>query len=154
MKSKRAKELFLNHIKKVPIIQVACEKSGISRATIYRWKDKNKKFKKELETALREGEDLVNDMSESQLISLIRDKNFSAIRFWLNHRHNKFRDKLDVTAHVDKQEELTPDQKDVIRKALHLASYNNDNLNNKQTYGQKNDKESDKGNSKANDNNK
>ncbi len=125
MKTHATKKLFLENLKRVPIIQVACEKSGVSRATVYRWRDKDKKFKKSLEEALSEGEALVNDMGESQLITLIREKNFSAIRFWLNHRHEKFKESVEITAKIEKQENLTPEQEEVVREALRLAAINN-----------------------------
>ncbi len=125
MKSNNTKKLFLENLKKVPIVQVACEKAGVSRATVYRWRDKDKKFRKTLDQALSEGEALVNDMSESQLISLIKEKNFSAIRFWLNHRHEKFRERVEVTAKIEKQEELTQEQEAIVREALRLASLDN-----------------------------
>lgn len=121
MKSTENKKLFLENLKKIPIIQIACEKSGISRATIYRWRDKDKKFRKNLNAALTEGEALVNDMSESQLIYLIKEKNFPAIRFWLNHRHAKFKEKLEVQAKIEKQEGLTPEQKKIVRNALRFV---------------------------------
>lgn len=126
MKTHATKKLFLENLKRVPIIQVACEKSGVSRATVYRWRDKDKKFKKSLEEALSEGEALVNDMGESQLITLIREKNFPAIRFWLNHRHTKFKERVEVTAKIEKQENLTPEQETVVREALRLAAINED----------------------------
>jgi hypothetical protein len=43
-----------------------------------------------MDSALNEGETLVNDMCESQLLSLIKDKHFGAIRFWLTQRHHKY----------------------------------------------------------------
>lgn len=122
MKDSDTKKRFLEHLRKVPIIQVACEKTNVSRATIYRWRDKEKKFRKELEEALAEGEALVNDMSESQLISLIKEKNFQAVSFWLRHRHQKFRERIEVTTRSEKEDELTPEQKKVVREALRLAS--------------------------------
>ncbi len=127
MKDTETKKRFLEHLRKVPIIQVACEKSGVSRATIYRWRDKEKKFRKELEKALAEGEALVNDMSESQLITLIREKNFQAVSFWLRHRHQKFRERIEVTARTEKRDALTPEQKRVVKQALRLASLSNKN---------------------------
>lgn len=122
MKTPQSKKVFLSHLQKLPIVQVACEKSGIGRATIYRWRKESKKFKKAMEEALAEGEALVNDMSESQLISLIRDKNYQAISFWLKHRHQKFRDRVEVTAKLERQDELSPEQEAVVREALRLAS--------------------------------
>ena len=122
MKKNRDKELILEQLKKIPIMMVACEKVGIARSTVYRWRDDDKKFAKDLEEALAEGESLINDMSESQLLSMIKEKNWSAISFWLRHRNPKFRERVEVTAKFEKQEELTPEQEEVVREALKLAS--------------------------------
>lgn len=121
-KKKKVRKIFLEELKKVPIVQVVCEKTGISRNSVYRWKREDKIFSKDMDEALAEGEALVNDMSESQLLTLIKEKNFSAIRFWLNHRNPKFRDKVEVTSKFDDSEELTPSQAATVRKALQLAS--------------------------------
>lgn len=124
MKDSDTKKRFLEHLRKVPIIQVACEKTSVSRATIYRWRDKEKKFRKEFEEALAEGEALVNDMSESQLISLIKEKNFQAVSFWLRHRHQKFRERIEVSGTLEtKQEKLSKEEAKLVRKALRLASF-------------------------------
>lgn len=137
MKSKETKRLFLEHLRKVPIIQIACEKSGVSRATVYRWRDKEERFREDLESALAEGEALVNDMSESQLITLIREKNWSAISFWLRHRNPRFRERVEVTANIRaEQEKLSPEQEAVVREALRLSSVEQVM---KQTYGKDND---------------
>lgn len=113
----------MEQLRKVPIVQVACEKVGLSRNSVYRWRNEDESFRKEMETALAEGEALVNDMGESQLLSLIRDKNWSAISFWLRHRNPKFHERLEVTANFQSpQDELTPEQEAVVREALRLAS--------------------------------
>lgn len=122
MKKDKVKDEFLAQLKKVPIVQVACEKCGISRNSVYRWKNEDEEFRKEMETALAEGEDLVNDMGESQLLSLMREKNWNAIAFWLRKRNPKFRDKLEVTANFERQEELSPEQEAIVQKALQLAA--------------------------------
>lgn len=131
MKNNGTKKLFLENLKKVPIIQVACEKAGVSRATVYRWRDKDKKFRKALDEALSEGEALVNDMSESQLISLIKEKSFPAVRFWLNHRHEKFKERVEVTTKTEDQEKLSSEQQKIVKEALKLASFGKKKLNNK-----------------------
>ncbi|MBT4209972.1 MAG: hypothetical protein HOE19_03610 [Candidatus Komeilibacteria bacterium] len=136
-KKNRIRDSFLAELKKVPIVQVACEKTGISRNSIYRWKRDDKKFSKAMDEALVEGEDLVNDMSESQLLTLIKEKNFSAIRFWLNHRNPRFRDKVEVTSKFEDSGELTPSQTAVVHKALQLADILSDN--NKEYVKEKND---------------
>lgn len=121
-KKDKVKDSFLAELKKIPIIQVACEKTGISRQSVYRWKQEDKDFEKEMEEALIEGEALVNDMSESQLLTLIKEKNFSAIRFWLQRRNPKFRDKLEVTNKFEKDRELTEEEEKVVQRALEMTT--------------------------------
>ena len=41
MKKDKVKDAFLEQLRKVPIIQVACEKVGISRNSVYRWKNED-----------------------------------------------------------------------------------------------------------------
>ncbi len=120
MKKHRHAKQFLEELKKVPIVQVACEKSGISRNTLYRWKRDDPEFAKALEDALVDGVAFVNDMSESQLLQLIKEKSFPAVRFWLNKRHSAYKDKLEVTS-KNEINELSPEQADVVRHALVLA---------------------------------
>lgn len=89
-KSKQSKE-FIDALRKVPIVQVACDKAGLSRNTIYRWKREDTAFAEQFELAMEEGVEFVNDMSESQLLQLIKDRSFSAVRYWLNHHHPRFK---------------------------------------------------------------
>jgi len=116
------KAALLGHLKKMPILQIAIERTQISRSTYYNWRDEDKQFRKDADAAIAEGEALITDMSESQLIALIRDKHFPAVQFWLRHHHQKFLDKLDITAHIEKKEELTPEQQEVVRRALQHAA--------------------------------
>lgn len=123
MKKLRKKDEFLEQLRKIPIIQVVCEKIDLSRNTVYRWRKEDEEFAKAMDEALLEGETLVNEMSESQLISMIRDKNWPAISFWLRHRNPKFRDRVEITANIKTpNDELTPEQEEVVREALRLAS--------------------------------
>jgi len=112
---------FFEELRRVPIVQVACEKTGISRNSIYRWKRFDEKFSQRMEQALADGEAFVNDMSESQLLSMIKEGEWPAISFWLRHRNPKFKDKMEITAKIV-DERLTPEQEEVVRKALELGS--------------------------------
>ena len=114
-------EKFLEELKKIPIVQVACEKSSISRNSIYRWKKTDEKFAKKMEEALAEGEALVNDLTETQLLTLIKEKEWPAISFWLRHRNPKYKDKVEITTKIS-DEKLTPEQEQIVRKALELGS--------------------------------
>jgi len=123
MKKNKSKKQILEQLRKMPIIQVACEKSGVARASFYRWKQKDKDFSKEIDTAISEGEAMITDMSEAQLITLIRDKNFQAIQLWLKNHHGKYTDKLQVTGDLNiKEDPLTPEQATIVRIALKMAN--------------------------------
>lgn len=124
MKKNKVKNAFLEQLRKIPIITVACEKVGVSRNSIYKWRNTDEVFQKEMEAALADGEALVNDMSESQLLSMIQDKNWSAISFWLRHRNPKFRERIEVDAKINQvNDQLNSEQEAVVREALRLASF-------------------------------
>ena len=121
MKKIKLQNQFFEELKKVPIVQVACEKTGLSRNSIYRWKKDDKSFSVKMDQAMSVGVAFVNDMSESQLLTMIKEKNWSAISFWLKHRNDNYRDKVEITTKEDK-EELTPSQVKIVKQALKLAS--------------------------------
>ncbi len=125
------KSLMIEQLKKTPIVQVACEKTGISRATYYRWYKADKEFAKKSDEALCEGSSLVNDMAESQLMAAIRDKNMTAIVFWLKHHHALYAPTMQIK-HTIEDDNLTPEQEALVRNALRLASAYNINIINKE----------------------
>lgn len=115
------RQLMVEQLKKTPVVQICCEKLGVSRSTYYRWREEDKEFAKLADQALAEGVSLINDMAESQLLSAIRDRNISAIFYWLNHRHSAYSNKLEVTTKI-KDETLSPEQQEIITKALEHAA--------------------------------
>jgi len=124
------KELLLEQIKKTPIIQIACEKAGISRATFYRWCKENKEFKEQAEEAISEGSKLVNDMAESQLISAIRDQNLTAIIFWLKNHHPQYKQKIELSGHIKTADEtFTPELQELVLQSLKMAGLKEENNN-------------------------
>jgi len=84
------KELVLEQLKKMPIIRVVCERVGIARATYYRWSTDDKEFEQLAEEAMAEGEQFISDMGESQMMTLMKDKHWSAIKYWLEHHHPNY----------------------------------------------------------------
>jgi hypothetical protein len=122
-KTDKNKQLILEQLKKTPIIELACQKSEIGRSTYYYWYNNDLEFAKQADEALKEGVLLIDDLAESQLLSLIKEKNWPAISFWLRYHHPKYAQRLEVTAELNqKQEELTPEQAETVREALRLAS--------------------------------
>ena len=123
MKKDIRKEKIIEQLRKTPVVQIACEKTEIGRATYYRWRNDDPEFAKSADESIHDGLLLVNDLAESQLISAIRDKNLSAIVFWLKHHHGAYTNRVEITANINKvTEQLTPEQEEVIREALRLAA--------------------------------
>lgn len=122
MKSLKEKQLLLDLLKKTPIIQNCCEKLNINRATFYRWKTKDKIFSKQVDEALAEGNNFVNDFCENQLISAIKDGNLQAISLWLRTHNSTYSNKIEVINKnkVD-DEKLNPEQEKLITKALEMV---------------------------------
>ena len=119
------KELLLEQFKKTPIVQLACEKTDIGRATYYRWKKEDTKFSDAADSAIREGTLLVNDMAESQLLGAIRDGNMTGIIFWLKHHHAAYETRVEIRAAFNQSDEkLTPRQEEIIREALKITEVN------------------------------
>lgn len=121
MKKNKLKDKFFEELKNIPIVQVACEKIGVSRNSVYRWKKEDKSFSKKMDQAMSEGVAFVNDMSENQLLVLIKEKNWSAISFWLKHRNDNYKEKIEITT-KEEDEQLTSAQKKIIKNALSLGA--------------------------------
>lgn len=123
LRQNKEKELLLEQFRKIPIVQVVCEKIGVGRATYYRWRKDDPKFAEDSDKALEDGNKLINDMAESQLMSAIRDKNMTAIIYWLNHHHPAYATKMEIVAKLkNDNEQLTPEQETIVFKALKLAT--------------------------------
>lgn len=117
------KDKVLENLRKIPVIQVACERAGISRATYYRWLD-DEEFAFQAAEVVTEGEKFINDMSESQLINLIKDKNLPAINLWLKTHHPKYAAKVQIEGKIQTEQVLTLEQEELIKKALDLGGLN------------------------------
>lgn len=120
------KELIIESLKKTPIIQLVCEKIGIARCTYYRWRKDDKEFAEAIDKSLSQGKQMINDMAESQLISAIKDKNMTAIIFWLKHNHKNYSTRIELSGKLKTEHNLTPEQEEEIKRALKLASLFNE----------------------------
>lgn len=113
----KQKELFLEQLRKTPIIQVVCEKVGVGRTSLYRWRKDDPVFDEAIREAIELGTHLVNDLAESKLIKLVQDGDFGPIRFWLQTHHHKYANHLRVS--IDKpRDELTDEEKAEISTSL------------------------------------
>ncbi len=116
------KQELIERLRRTPIVEVACKQAGLPRATYYRWRKENEAFAEACDEAIEHSASLINDIAESQLIAAIKDKNLTAIIYWLKHHHPKYAARLELDAHIhyDKQE-LTPEQTQIVKQALKLG---------------------------------
>ncbi len=112
------KTMLVEQLRRTPIVQAACEKVQVARATYYRWTEADKDFAEACRTAIKEGTELVSDLAESKLVGAIKDQNMSAISFWLRHRHPAYAEKLQIHAKVETNAALTAEQEALVRQAL------------------------------------
>ena len=122
---KKEKQKLLEQLKKVPIVQVACERAGVPRSTFYRWRKDDAEFLSDCEVALEQSSAIINDMAESQLINAIKNQNMTAIIFWLKHHHKAYETRIAVKGKLEfEQKTLTPEQEELIKKALQMLRLN------------------------------
>lgn len=122
-RQQKERKMLIEQFSKTPIVQFACEKVGIGRATYYRWRKENVEFAKEADEALQESVSLMNDLAESQLLSAIREKNMTAIIFWLKNRHKDYSTRIELMGHIHSTlEPLTQEQEELISKAVSLIA--------------------------------
>ena len=81
---------LITTFKEMPIIEVAVKRVGISRDTYYRWRKEDKEFLEQSQDAIFQGIDFINDMSESQVVTLIKEKKKKEIVLWLKHNSPKY----------------------------------------------------------------
>jgi len=91
MKKPRIAKKFIEELERTPIIQIACDKVGISRNTAYRWMKEDTEFLQQVSEAMSLGVGMVNDVAESNVLAGIKAKDAMFTKYWLSHRHPQYR---------------------------------------------------------------
>jgi hypothetical protein len=136
------KKKLLEALKENHIVLVACHKTGIGKSSYYRWRQEDPEFAQAADGAIKEGLELVNDAAESNIITEIKNRDKDASKFWLKHRHPAYSTKIQVEA-VKPDQDLTPEQEALVRKALEFAALDESdspNLKNKHVENEKSGK--------------
>ena len=120
-RQQKEKQLIIENLKRLPVIEAACAKSGVSRATFYRWKEQDLEFTEAAEKAQEEGDALIADMAISKIIKGINEDNLTAAMYWLNHRDSRFSSKVEISTNTKMQEALSPEQQVAVKEALVLT---------------------------------
>lgn len=112
------KARLIEALREMPLVEYACKKSSIGRTTYYRWRKEDASFMRESDEAMRHGIEFINDMSESQLIQLIKEKKMPAIAMWLKNRHPSYGARRSTQLPSLTPPELTDDEARLFQKAL------------------------------------
>ena len=84
------KKKFLEELERMPFPSIACQRAGISKATIYRWRDNNSAFKKQMDAAIEVGRETITESAEAHTVGLIKKGDFRAIRLWLENNTTRY----------------------------------------------------------------
>lgn len=90
IETEKKKRELVSQLRKTPIVQLACERSGVGRSTYYQWRASDKIFARVAERAIDAGRFFINDLAESKLISMIQGGNLTATIFWLKYNHPQY----------------------------------------------------------------
>lgn len=86
----RNKQKILEQLERIPIVSVACQKVGISRATYYRWLNEDNDFSEAVEVAQDKGYDAMNDVAESKVLQKVNEGDWKATKFWLESNKKRY----------------------------------------------------------------
>lgn len=86
----KLKKAVVKQLRKTPLVQYACERTGVGRSTYYKWRAEDFVFARAAERAIEAGRFFVNDLAESKLLGQIKNDALPAITFWLRHNHPKY----------------------------------------------------------------
>ena len=120
VKTKAQKQAFIEQLPKYPIVQVACEKSGVGRSTYYAWRKDDRDFAKEADKAMKSGEFFINDMAESRLIQNIQNGHTTSIIFWLKNHHKSYNERI-MHEHEHSLELVSEDRKAIIKALINIG---------------------------------
>ena len=123
MRQSKVKQALIEQLKRLPIREVAYDKVGITRMTVSRWRKKSKTFENEMDAAMNEGREFINDLAESQVITLIRQGEIKALRLCLQHNSARYANKLELSGTIATKElPMTKEEKAIRMQALKHSS--------------------------------
>lgn len=90
-KTKALLDRLVEEIEKTPLVQVACDKVGISRNTFYRWVKEDPELPTRINEAMSLGMGVVNDVAVSNVLEGIKKKDVGYTKYWLTNNHPNFK---------------------------------------------------------------
>ena len=93
MIDEKTKKKLLKELAKSGNVYITCLKTGVDKATYYRWKKEDKRFHKFATAAERMGRSNKVDVAEHALMIRVNKGDMSAIKYVLSHLSDQYRPK-------------------------------------------------------------
>lgn len=87
------KEKLLKEIEKSGNVYLSCMKTGIDKATFYRWKKDDEQFSKKATEAIKRGRENNCEIAEHALMMNVKEKKMDAIKYVLSHQSKIYKPK-------------------------------------------------------------
>jgi len=120
-KNQKQKKAILKALEEnTGVITIACKNVGIPRRTFYNWLEEDKKFKKNVKEAIKEGKKTRIDLARAQHILKLKNGEDRAVYFELGRRDpdyilkQQIKGKLKVTGELDQKLRTDP----ILKKAV------------------------------------
>lgn len=88
MKKNKQQNELLEGLRKINNISSVCSGLGLSRTSVYRWREEDPEFARMMDEALALGQLSICDLAESYLVLAVKAGEPWAIKYWLDN--NKF----------------------------------------------------------------
>lgn len=101
-------------LEKIPVVQIACQRAGVSKATYYRWRQNDLEFMELADIARQEGMTTICELAKSKLIEQINDGNLTAAIFWLKSRDPEFTERKHIVNELKDAKHLAKNEAEII----------------------------------------
>lgn len=89
----KTKQKLLQELEKDGNVYISCIKTGISKATYYRWRGGDAGFRKKTDKVVRMGRENMSDIAEHALFINVKKGKMDAIKYALSHLSPRYRPK-------------------------------------------------------------
>lgn len=100
----KTKQKLLKEISNYGNVYLSCLKTGVDKATYYRWKQQDKEFRKLANKAEKIGRDNMCDVAEHSLLKNVKDGNQRAIEYTLGNNSKRYKRKKDDVVIIHKKD--------------------------------------------------
>ena len=84
------KKKLLDELEEIPIVSIVARRVGISKSTIYKWRDEDEKFSKAMDRAIKRGRGNITDLAEGTLVTNMKKGDFRSVKYWLDNNERRY----------------------------------------------------------------